>query len=33
MEDAAVEACEKNLRVWEMYLNGIGAAGDALEKR
>ena len=33
MEDAAVEACEKNLRVWEMYLNGIGAAGDELEKR
>jgi pyrroloquinoline quinone (PQQ) biosynthesis protein C len=33
MEDAAVEACEKNLRVWEMYLDGIGAAGDALDKR
>ena len=32
MEDAAVEACEKNLRVWEMYLNGIGAAGDALDR-
>jgi pyrroloquinoline quinone (PQQ) biosynthesis protein C len=32
MEDAAVEACEKNLRVWEMYLDGIGAAGDALDK-
>jgi pyrroloquinoline quinone (PQQ) biosynthesis protein C len=32
MEDAVVEACEKNLRVWEMYLDGIGAAGDALEK-
>jgi pyrroloquinoline quinone (PQQ) biosynthesis protein C len=33
MEDAAVEACEKNLLVWEMYLNGIGTAGDELEKR
>jgi pyrroloquinoline quinone (PQQ) biosynthesis protein C len=32
MEDAVVEACEQNLRVWEMYLNGIGAAGDALER-
>jgi len=30
MEDAVVAACEKNLYVWEMYLNGIGAAGDAL---
>jgi pyrroloquinoline quinone (PQQ) biosynthesis protein C len=32
MEDAAVEACRKNLLVWEMYLNGIAAAGDAEEK-
>jgi len=30
MEDAAVAACEKNLAVWEMYLNGIGEAGDRL---
>jgi pyrroloquinoline quinone (PQQ) biosynthesis protein C len=28
MEDAAVAACERNLHVWEYYLNGIGAAGD-----
>jgi hypothetical protein len=28
MEDAVVTACEKNLAVWEMYLNGIGEAGD-----
>jgi pyrroloquinoline quinone (PQQ) biosynthesis protein C len=29
MEDAVVGACERNLQVWEMYLDGIGAAGDA----
>ena len=29
LEDAAVAACERNLHVWEHYLNGIGAAGDA----
>ena len=29
MEDAAVAACECNLYVWEHYLNGIAAAGDA----
>lgn len=28
MEDAAVAACERNLRVWELYLNGIGDAAD-----
>jgi pyrroloquinoline quinone (PQQ) biosynthesis protein C len=28
MEDAAVAACERNLHVWEHYLNGIGIAGD-----
>lgn len=28
MADAAVAACERNLHVWEYYLNGIGAAGD-----
>jgi pyrroloquinoline quinone (PQQ) biosynthesis protein C len=33
MEDAVVTACEKNLYVWELYLNGIGAAGDALDGR
>jgi len=30
MEDAVVEACRKNLLVWEMYLNGIADVGDAL---
>jgi len=30
MEDAVVAACERNLQVWEMYLNGIGEAGDRL---
>jgi pyrroloquinoline quinone (PQQ) biosynthesis protein C len=29
MEDAVVAACEKNLHVWEHYLNGIAKAGDA----
>jgi pyrroloquinoline quinone (PQQ) biosynthesis protein C len=28
MEDAAISACERNLRVWEHYLNGIAEAGD-----
>jgi pyrroloquinoline quinone (PQQ) biosynthesis protein C len=28
MEDAAVAACERNLRVWEHYLDGVAAAGD-----
>jgi len=29
MEEAVVHACERNLHVWEHYLNGIAAAGDA----
>ena len=29
MQDAVVGACERNLHVWEHYLNGIAAAGDA----
>jgi pyrroloquinoline-quinone synthase len=29
MEDAAVAACERNLHVWEHYLNGIAGGGDA----
>lgn len=29
MEDAVVKACETNLIVWEHYLDGIAAAGDA----
>jgi len=28
MEEAAVKACEINLRVWELYLTGIAEAGD-----
>jgi hypothetical protein len=32
MEDAVVAACERNLYVWETYLNGIGAAGDRLDR-
>jgi pyrroloquinoline quinone (PQQ) biosynthesis protein C len=28
MEEAVVHACEINLRVWEMYFNGIAEAGD-----
>jgi pyrroloquinoline quinone (PQQ) biosynthesis protein C len=32
MEDAVVEACRMNLIVWEHYLNGIAAAGDALDR-
>jgi pyrroloquinoline quinone (PQQ) biosynthesis protein C len=28
MEDAVVAACERNLNVWEHYLNGIADAGD-----
>ena len=32
MEDAAVVACERNLHVWEHYLNGIAAAGDSLRR-
>ena len=31
MEHAVVDACRKNLNVWEMYLNGIAAAGDTLD--
>jgi pyrroloquinoline quinone (PQQ) biosynthesis protein C len=33
MEDAAVSACERNLYVWEHYLNGIAAAGDAYRRK
>jgi pyrroloquinoline quinone (PQQ) biosynthesis protein C len=31
MEDAVVDACRRNLDVWELYLDGIAAAGDALD--
>lgn len=33
MEESAVTACERNLYVWEHYLNGIAAAGDAYGRR
>jgi len=32
MEDAVVRACRINLMVWERYLDGIAAAGDALDR-
>lgn len=32
MEDLVVEACRRNLLVWELYLNGIAAGGDALDR-
>jgi pyrroloquinoline quinone (PQQ) biosynthesis protein C len=32
MEEAVVEACRKNLLVWERYLEGIADAGDALDR-
>jgi pyrroloquinoline quinone (PQQ) biosynthesis protein C len=32
MEDQVVDACWLNLQVWELYLNGIGSAGDAVER-
>lgn len=33
MEDAVVEACRQNFKVWEHYLNGIGEAGDQLNDK
>lgn len=33
MEDAVVEAIRINFQVWEMYLNGIGDAGDELNAK
>ena len=33
IEDAVVEACRKNLLVWELYLNGIASDGDALDRK
>lgn len=32
MADAVVGACRLNLRVWTMYLDGIAAGGDALDR-
>jgi hypothetical protein len=31
MEDGVVEACRRNLLVWELYLDGIAAAGDRMK--
>lgn len=31
LEDVVVDACRRNLVVWEHYLEGIAAAGDALD--
>ena len=33
MEDAVVDACRRNLNVWELHLNGIAAAGDELDAK
>lgn len=33
MEDEVLEAAKQNLAVWELYLNGIGDAGDELNKQ
>jgi pyrroloquinoline quinone (PQQ) biosynthesis protein C len=33
MEEAAIHACELNLRVWELYFNGICAEGDRLDRQ
>ena len=32
MEDEVLDAARQNLAVWELYLNGIGDAGDELDK-
>ncbi len=32
MEDRLLELADQNLRVWEIYMNGIGDGGDALNK-
>ena len=32
MEDEVIQACRDNLLVWEMYLNGIGDAGNELDR-
>ena len=33
LADPVVKACELNLMVWERYLDGIAAGGDALDRR
>ena len=33
MEDRLLELADQNLRIWEVYLNGIGDAGDVLNKQ
>jgi pyrroloquinoline quinone (PQQ) biosynthesis protein C len=32
MEDRLLDMADQNLRVWELYLNGIGDAGDELDR-
>ena len=32
MEDRLLDLADQNLRVWEIYMNGIGQAGDALNR-
>jgi hypothetical protein len=32
MEDRLLEMADQNLRIWEIYLNGIGDAGDELNR-
>lgn len=32
MEDRLLEMADQNLRIWEVYMNGIGDAGDELDK-
>ncbi|MFM2130527.1 MAG: hypothetical protein RL477_2073 [Pseudomonadota bacterium] len=32
MEDRLLDLADQNLRVWEIYMNGIGWAGDELDK-
>ena len=32
LQDAVVEACRRNLLVWELYLNGIAAAGNTMDQ-
>ncbi len=32
MEDRLLDLADQNLRIWEIYMNGIGQAGDELNK-
>ena len=33
MEDRILELADQNLRIWEIYMNGIGDAGDELNRQ